>query len=501
MEHFDVIIVGAGLSGIGAGYHLQSRCPNHSYVILEGRATIGGTWDIFQYPGIRCDSDMYTLGFSFRPWTNPKAISDGPSILEYTKDAAREYGIDKRIRCQHKVVGASWSTKEARWTVEVACGENKEIRHFTCNFLSANAGFYNHESGYKPEFAGSEHFKGPIVHPQDWTPDIDYAGKRVVIIGSGATAVTMIPSMTDTAEHVTMLQRSPGFIISMPAEDKLANLMRKILPSRVAYSITRWKNVLKATLIYGVSLRYPNKIRAMLLNKMKEGLGPDADMEKDYNPQYQPWDQRLCLSPDGDFFDVIREKKASVVTDEIERFTEKGILLKSGRELEADLIVTATGLILTVAGSIPLTVDGETIDIAKTMNYKGFLLSDVPNFSMSVGYTANSWTLKTDLIAEYISRVLRHMEKHGKKIVVAPRTKDPSIEEQRLNVLTSGYVERGVHLLPKQGSKSPWKLYQNYFQDIYTIRFKRIDDGVLQFSNPPEPVALPAKKAKLAAVS
>lgn len=482
-EHFDVLIVGAGLSGIGAAHHLQKNCPDRSFAILEGRGAIGGTWDLFRYPGIRSDSDMYTLGYSFRPWEQPKAIADGPSILKYVQDTAKDGGIERHIRFGHQVKEASWSTAEAQWRVEcersTADGSAERVS-ITCSFLFMCSGYYSYESGYMPEFAGRDRFGGRIVHPQKWSDDITYAGKRVVVIGSGATAVTLVPEMAKTAAHVTMLQRSPTYVVARPSEDALANRMRRWLPSMLAYNLTRWKRVLLGMYIFRMSRRDPGKLKRLLLGGVRMALGPDYDVAKHFTPRYNPWDQRLCLVPDGDFFESIKSGRSSVVTDEIETFTEKGIKLKSGAELEADLIVTATGLNLQVLGGLKLTVDGAPIDLAKTMNYKGLMYSGVPNLASSFGYTNASWTLKCDLTCEYVCRLLNHMKKTGMR-QCTPRNSDLSLTEQPWVEFTSGYLQRSMHLFPKQGSRPPWKLYQNYPKDIMLLRFGTVDDGVMVF--------------------
>src|SRR5437764_6517962 len=462
-EHFDVLIVGAGLSGIGAGFHLQRKCPGKSFAILEGRDCIGGTWDLFRYPGIRSDSDMFTLGYSFKPWTEPKAIADGPRILNYVRETATENGIDTKIRFRHRVKRASWSTPDARWTVEAerATGEGvAQIVRFTCSFLFMCSGYYNYENGYSPEFQGADDFAGRIVHPQKWTDDIDYDGKRVVVIGSGATAVTLVPELAKKAAHVTMLQRSPTYIIALPAEDRIASWLRRHLPGRVAYGITRWKNVLLALWFYRFCRRHPQRARALIAKWLRNELGPGYDVGTHFNPRYNPWEQRLCLVPDGDLFQTMRHGRASVVTDRIEAFTEKGLKLRSGAELEADLIVTATGLNLLLLGGLEASVDGVRVDFAKTFNYKGMMFSDVPNLALAVGYTNASWTLKAELICRYVCRLLKHMEKTGTR-QCPPRLRDPSIVPAPFLDLTSGYVQRGLHMFPKQGSKIPWKLHQN----------------------------------------
>ncbi len=480
-EHFDVLIVGAGISGVGAGYHLKARCPTRSYAILEGRERVGGTWDLFRYPGIRSDSDMYTLGYSFRPWTNAKAIADGSAILAYLHDTARDYGIDRKIRFRHVVSRASWSSETARWTVDVERGEAREPARFTCSFLFMCSGYYDYERGHTPEFPGAEGFAGRIAHPQLWTDAIDYAGKRVVVIGSGSTAVTLVPTLAETAAHVTMLQRSPTYIVSMPDEDRVANGLRRFLPTKLAYALTRWKNVLFGTLLYQFCQRAPQRAKRMILRGVRRALGPDFDVECHFSPSYNPWDQRLCLVPNGDLFAAIRERRVSVVTDHIERFTETGIRLKSGAELPADLIVTATGLQMKFLGGLEVWVDGARVDLPRTLTYKGMMLEGVPNLAMSVGYTNASWTLKCDLTCEYVCRLLNHMEKHG-HLQCRPERNDPELVEEPLIGLSSGYVERARHLFPKQGSKTPWRLYQNYLLDRLALGHGRVDDGVMKFS-------------------
>jgi monooxygenase len=483
-EHFDVLIVGAGLSGIGAGYHLQQKCPGKSYVILEGRDTIGGTWDLFRYPGIRSDSDMFTLGYSFKPWVEAKAIADGPRILNYVRETAADNGIDKKIRFGHRVKRASWSSRDARWTVEAErrTGEaTTEIVRFSCNFLFMCSGYYKYEEGYAPEFSGSADFAGRIVHPQKWTDDIDYAGKRVVVIGSGATAVTLVPEMAKTAAHVTMLQRSPTYVVARPAEDPLANKLRARFSPGIAYHLIRWRNVLFGMYFFQLSRRKPERVKQLILGGVKMALGPDYDIGTHFTPRYNPWDQRLCLVPDGDLFKAIREKRASVVTQQIDSFTRNGIRLKDGSELEADIIVTATGLNLQVLGGMEVSVDGRTIDFARTLNYKGMMYSDVPNMASSFGYTNASWTLKCDLTCEYVCRLINYMDRRGYRQCVAHNV-DPSVTELPSLDFSSGYVQRSIAKMPKQGSKRPWRLYQNYALDIVTLRYGKIDDGVMRYS-------------------
>ena len=482
MEHFDVVVVGAGLSGIGAGYHLQKNCPKRSYVILEGRERIGGTWDLFRYPGVRSDSDMYTLGYSFKPWTSPKAIADGPSILSYVVETARENGIDEKIRFNHKVKRASWSTQDARWTVEVE--HEDQVVNFTCNFLFLCGGYYNYDAGYTPDFPGIDEFAGRVVHPQKWTEDIEYAGQRVVVIGSGATAVTLVPAMAETAAHVTMLQRSPTYVVSMSGNDSLAELMQRHLPEKLAYGISRWMRVIMGMLFFTLSRRRPERVKKLILSGVRKELGPSYDIDTHFTPSYNPWDQRMCLVPDGDLFEAIRSGRASVVTDHIEKITEKGILLKSGEELPADVIVTATGLDLLVWNGLEIRVDDQVIDPAGTIAYKGMMYSDVPNLATAFGYTNASWTLKCDLTCEYVCRLLNHMER-GDYAQCTPAHDDPSVERVPWLDFSSGYVQRSLSKFPSQGSKKPWKLYQNYALDIATLGYGQLEDGTMRFTRKP----------------
>jgi cation diffusion facilitator CzcD-associated flavoprotein CzcO len=478
-EHLDVLIVGAGLSGIGAAWHLQKNCPGKSYAILEGRAASGGTWDLFRYPGVRSDSDMYTLGYRFRPWKDAKAIADGPSILSYIREVASDHGIDRRIRYGHRVVGASWSTPDARWTVEIERGGERAF--ISCGFLWMCSGYYRYEAGYLPAFPGIDGFKGRVVHPQHWPQDLDYAGKKVVVIGSGATAVTVVPSMAETASHVTMLQRSPTYVVARPAEDALANKLRRRLPLKLAYMLTRWKNVLLGMYFYQLCKRKPEKVKSLILGGVRQMLGPDYDVATHFTPKYNPWDQRLCLVPDADLFRAIRKKKASVVTDQIETFTEKGIKLKSGAELEADVVVTATGLVVQSLGGAKLVVDGKPVKPSDTMIYKGMMYSDVPNLASIFGYTNASWTLKADLVCEYVCRLLNHMDRKGFTKAM-PHNSDPTLTEEPWVNFSSGYIQRALPHQPKQGSKRPWKLYQNYVLDLLTLRHGSLRDKAMVFS-------------------
>jgi cation diffusion facilitator CzcD-associated flavoprotein CzcO len=477
--HFDVLIVGAGLSGIGAAYHLQTRCPGRSFVIFEARDRLGGTWDLFRYPGIRSDSDMYTLGYSFRPWTSPQAIADGPAILTYLQETAEEYGIDQKIRFNHRIVRASWSSDARRWSVE-AVGPGGEIVRVTCGFLFCCAGYYDYDEGYTPEFPGRERFRGRIVHPQHWTSDVDYEGKRVVVIGSGATAVTLVPAMAKKAAHVTMLQRSPTYVVARPGRDPIADWMRDRIPVESAYSITRWKNVLLGMAFYAYCRKRPEQAKELLVGQVKRYMRGQVDVDQHFTPSYKPWDQRICLVPDGDLFRVLRKGKASVVTDHIETFEENGIRLRSGKMLEADLIVTATGLKLRFLGGVDVDVDGRKIEPSKTMAYKGMMFSDVPNAAVCIGYTNASWTLKCDLTSEFVCRLLNYMQQHSHTIC-CPRRNDPAVKEEPMLTFTSGYIQRSIDLFPRQGSFAPWRLYQNYALDRVMLRYGRVDDRAMEF--------------------
>jgi monooxygenase len=483
-EHVDVVVVGAGLSGIGAGYHLQTMSPDRSYVILEGRESLGGTWDLFKYPGVRSDSDMHTLGFSFKPWTEAKSIADGPSILKYLKQTVSQFGIDKHIRYGQLVTKAQWSTDDAQWTVTSTDKATGTTNTYTCSFLFMCSGYYSYKKGHTPEFTGRERFKGTIVHPQEWPTDLDYAGKRVVVIGSGATAVTIVPSMADKAAHVTMLQRSPTYMVSRPDHDVLANRMRKVLPPKMAYNLTRFKNTWRQQLVYNKTRTDPNKVKQLLLGGIQLELGAEYDIAKHFTPNYNPWDQRLCLVPNGDFFKSMREGKASVVTDHIASFTETGIQLASGEHLDADIIVTATGLELVTLGEMDFFVDGNQVDFAKTWTYKGFAYSDIPNMASTFGYINASWTLRSDLTAEYVCRLLNHMRKKG-VVQCTPRLReqDHNMKERPwIDGFSSGYMQRMMHRMPRQGDHEPWINPQNYRRDKKMFKHSPIDDGVMQFS-------------------
>jgi monooxygenase len=479
-EHVDVLIVGAGLSGIGAACHLERDAPEKTYAVLEARGAIGGTWDLFRYPGVRSDSDMFTLGYAFRPWTEARAIADGPAIRDYIRDTAREFGVERKIRFHSQVVAAEWSSDDARWTVTVQRTDTGETEQLTCSWLSVCSGYYRYDEGHEPRFEGSELFAGRIVHPQHWPEDLDYAGKRVVVIGSGATAVTLVPSMAAQAAHVTMLQRTPSYVLSLPGTDPLAAALRKRLPGRLAYPIVRWKNVLVSTASYQFSRRRPEAMKALVRKGMLKALPHDFDVDTHFTPPYDPWDQRMCLVPDGDLFRALAGGTASVVTGRIDRFTERGILLESGAELEADVIVTATGLALRAIGGMTLTVDGRPVDLADTVSYKGMMVSGVPNFSMVIGYTNNSWTLKADLVSGYVVRLLKHLDARGYASATPVGPSGAPATEPFLD-LTSGYVQRGLSMLPKQGARAPWRLYQNYLRDVVLMRHGRLEDEGMTF--------------------
>ncbi len=495
-EYFDVVIVGAGLSGIGSARHLQDKCPGKSYVILEGRDAMGGTWDLFRFPGIRSDSDMFTLGYNFKPWREGKSIADGRSILNYIKETAAEGDVDRHIRYGHQVKKLSWSSDDACWTVEAerkVTGQTVTIRG---RFILMCAGYYSYEQGYTPDFEGRERFRGRIVHPQDWPEDLDYRDKQVVCIGSGATAVTLIPEMARDAAHVVMLQRSPTYMVSRPDTDIVANILRRLLPEKMAYAITRWKNIRFQQVVYRKTRTHPEKVKKKLLDMLRKELPPDYDIETHFTPRYNPWDQRLCLVPNSDFFEAIRAGKSSVVTDQIDTFTETGIRLTSGRQLEADIIVTATGLNLVVLGGAELSVDDAPVRLSDTFSYLGMMYSGVPNLVTTFGYINASWTLRADLTAEYACRILNHMDDTGTR-QCTPRLRREDQKMPARNWITdfsSGYVQRVMHRFPKQGDRPPWINTQNYQDDRKLLRLRDVDDGVLRFDNPAIQIARTAEQ-------
>ncbi len=480
-EHLDVLIVGGGLSGIGAGCHLQRRCPDRSYAILEARERIGGTWDLFRYPGIRSDSDMHTLGYSFAPWSQAKAIADGPSILSYVRDTAEQHGVSDRVRYRHRVVRAQWSSLQQCWLVTAQRTDSGEAVQLSASFLLICSGYYSYEQGYTPELAGRERFPGPVVHPQHWPEQLDYADKRVVVIGSGATAVTIVPAMARSAALVTLLQRSPSYVVSLPGEDGIANALRRLLPEMAAYKAVRWKNVALMTLSYQLCRRRPRLAKAAIRRGVLRQLPDGFDVDPHFTPSYNPWDQRLCVCPDGDLFRALGSGRARIVTDQVQTLTETGIRLRSGAELEADVIVTATGLNLLALGGIEISVDDRPLNLPDSLVYKGMMLSGVPNLAMAIGYTNASWTLKCDLTCEYVCRVLNHMGEHDYGQAVAVPGEEPVVPEPLID-LASGYVLRSVDKFPRQGSKPPWRLRQNYLRDLIALRLGRLEDGVLRFS-------------------
>jgi monooxygenase len=477
-EHVDVLIVGAGISGVDAAYRLQTRCRGKSSLILEAREAIGGTWDLFRYPGIRSDSDMYTLGFPFRPWRGEKAIVDGPAIRDYVEDTAREFGIDRRIRFRHKATRASWSSADSLWSVEAETEAG--ARRFTCAFLFLCSGYYDYDRGHRPAWPGEQGFSGRIVHPQFWPEDLDVAGKRVVVIGSGATAVTLVPALAGQAAHVTMLQRSPSYIVSRPSRDSIAHWLQRRLPPRIADRAIRWKNVLLGIFFFSRARSRPEKVRELILKSVSDSLPPGYDVGRHFSPSYNVWDQRLCLVPDGDLFAAMNEGKVSIATDRIERFTERGLRLASGEELEADLVVTATGLVVKLLGGIDLAVDGERVNVADRFSYKGMMLSGVPNLALVFGYTNASWTLKCDLTARTVCRLINHMDRKGYRVCV-PRSPELPVERRPMLEFSSGYVRRAEGSLPWQGPKPPWRVHQNYIRDLALLSFRSVADGAMEF--------------------
>ena len=479
-EYFDLVIVGAGLSGIGMACHLAQECPGKSCLILEGRDTLGGTWDLFRYPGIRSDSDMFTFGYTFKPWISSQNLADGASILNYIREAAQEHRIEEKIRYHANVDSIAWDSATATWTVAYTDKTTGEARQLTCSFINGCTGYYNYEHGYEPDFPGRDTFPGTVIHPQKWPENLDYTGKRIVVIGSGATAVTIVPEMARTAEHVTMLQRSPSYMGAIPDEDRITTVLRKYLPEMWVYRIARTMRVSLMALFFNLSRRYPDAIRNFVLKGVRREVGPDVDM-KHFTPSYNPWDERFCAVKGGDLFRAVKEGRASIVTDHIDCFTPSGVKLKSGEELPADIIVTATGLELQFFGGIEIIVDGKTFDVTQSMCYKGVMLEDLPNLAFTFGYTNASWTLKADITSEWICRVLKHMDQSGKKCAV-PVNKDSAIQHDEFLDFQSGYIKRGLHRFPKIGNKAPWRLKQLYPYDMMMLRFSKLEDGVLKFS-------------------
>lgn len=478
MEYFDVLIIGAGLSGIGAGAHLRELCHDKTFAILEGRERSGGTWDLFRYPGIRSDSDMFTLGYSFRPWKDQKAIADGPAILNYIRETARDYDLEKEIRYGHRVTRAEWSSRDSNWIVQAETRPVGSVT-FTCKFLYLCTGYYEYESGFTPEWPSLENFKGTVVHPQFWPEDLDYSDKNVLVVGSGATAVTLVPAMAAKAKHVTMLQRSPTYIVSQASQDKIANFFRKVLPAKAAYAVARWKNIIRQALFYEGSKKYPDFMRRLIAKGVRKELG-DESLEYHFEPRYKPWDQRVCVVPDADLFEAMKAGKATVVTDTIREFTETGVRLASGETIDADIVVTATGLKLKIMSGLDLVVDGEVVDLSTKMAYKGMMYNDVPNLAQAFGYTNASWTLKCDLTSKYVCRLITHMDKNGFAYCVA-RDNDPTVERTPVLDFNSTYIVKVLDQLPSQGSRHPWKLHQNYFKDLSMLKYAKLDDGVMEF--------------------
>jgi monooxygenase len=478
-EHLDVIVIGAGLSGVGAAWHLKHLRPQSTFAVLEARQQMGGTWDLFRYPGVRSDSDMFTLGYRFEPWRAPQAIADGASIREYIRATADRHGITPHVRFGHRVTKAEWSSTTSRWLLHVEHG-NASSMQMTCNFLFTCTGYYDYAAGYTPHFEGVAEFRGRIVHPQQWPEDLDFAGKRIVVIGSGATAVTLVPAMAQDAAHVTMLQRSPTYMLNRSSRDPVADTLRRFLPERAVYAITRWKNVLLGMGFFTLSRRLPEFTKRLLTKGVQRAVTQDVDVATHFSPRYNPWDQRLCLVPDSDLFQAINRRRASIVTEEIDHFTPNGVRLRSGVLLEADIIVTATGLTVQLLGGIPVVVDGRRVNWSETLMYKGMMYSDVPNLASAFGYTNASWTLKCDLTSQYVCRLLDYMQQHG-FTQCTPRRNDPSMAVEPVLDFTSGYVQRAMHTLPKQGSQAPWRVHQNYISDLRTIRKGRIDDGTMEF--------------------
>ncbi|MEE2904339.1 MAG: NAD(P)/FAD-dependent oxidoreductase [Myxococcota bacterium] len=480
-ESYDVIIVGAGISGIAAAYHIKRKCPNRRIRIIEARDTIGGTWDLFRYPGIRSDSDMYTFGFAFRPWTDGKVFADGPSIRKYVNETAQESEIEKDIQFGYRVTAAEWSSTEAKWSLRAQSSHSEEVIQYTCQFVVMCSGYYRYDKGHLPAFPGMENFTGDIIHPQFWKEGTDYKNKKVIVIGSGATAITLVPAMVEDAAKITMLQRSPSYIAARPSRDAMVDFLSPFLPPKLTHALARTKNVLLAIYFYQVAQKFPELVRREVKRRIKDELGDDFDVEKHFNPRYAPWDQRFCLAPDGDFFAALKSEKAEIVTDTIESFVEEGIRLSSGEVLEADLIIPATGLELQLFGGCELSIDGAPFVTSDSFTYRGMMLSGLPNLAIALGYTNSSWTLKVDLTCERVCRVLNHLEKTGSDYCVAePQS---TVNERPLLDLSSGYVSRAKEMLPKQSDESPWRTYQNYIQDMLSIRFSPIDDGTLIFRN------------------
>ncbi|HSW14483.1 MAG TPA: NAD(P)/FAD-dependent oxidoreductase [Solimonas sp.] len=477
---FDVLIIGAGLSGIGTACQIQKEFPNKRLAILERRQNLGGTWDLFRYPGIRSDSDMFSFGYKFRPWSSTKVLADGPAIRQYIGDTAAEYGIDKKIHYGLKILRADWSSAQQHWTLSALDEASGEMRSYTCNYLVSCTGYYNHDAGFLPKFPGVEQFKGQCIHPQHWPENLDYSGKKVVVIGSGATAVTLVPAMAGKAAQVTMLQRSPSYIFSIPDFDKISAVLSRFMPDSWVYKLARERNILIQRWLYLACRRFPKLMRRVLLAQTRKHLGPDFDMSH-FTPKYMPWDERLCAVPDANLFETLKSGQASIVTDQIERFTENGILLKSGKTLEADIIITATGLNLQMLGGVELRIDGQVKSFNQQMTYKALLVQDVPNYAWMFGYTNAPWTLKSDMAGQYLCRLFRHMDARGLKVVTPRDVEGCSTGESILDSLQSGYVQRAKEVMPRQGHKLPWKVLMHFGRDKELLLRNPVADGVLQF--------------------
>ena len=479
--HKDIIVVGAGISGIAAGYNLQKSCPEKTFAILEGRESLGGTWDLFKYPGVRSDSDMHTLGFRFKPWIHKKSIADGPSILKYLNETVDDYNLRDKITYNQKVIASNWVSDTSTW--ELTVDDNGQEISMSCNFLFLCGGYYSYDKPFMPDFPGMDEFNGRVIHPQFWDESLDYSNKKVVVIGSGATAVTLVPAIAESAKLTTMLQRSPSYVISAPAEDSWNNALNKVFPVKFTYFLIRWKNILRTILGFYLSRKYPQRIKDRLINLVREELGQDFDVEKHFTPSYKPWDQRMCLVPDGDLFAAIKDNRANVVTDTINTFTPSGILLNSGNEIEADIVISATGIELNALNDINVSVDGVKVEANNKLSYKGMMLSGVPNLAITFGYVNSSWTLRADLTCEYVCRLINTMDKEGCTACVPQEDINALVEDDYID-FTSGYVQRALDRLPKQGKKSPWRNYQNYLLDIFYVRFFAIKDSTLRFYNP-----------------
>ncbi|SDY77796.1 flavin-containing monooxygenase [Acinetobacter kyonggiensis] len=479
-KHIDILIVGAGISGIGLAVHLSKHCPQRQFDIIERRESFGGTWDFFKYPGIRSDSDMSTFGFNFKPWQKANVLADGASIKGYLSEVLDEYKLKEKIHFQHRVLAANYDSTQKKWRVEIE-DSNQKKHTWIANFVLGCTGYYNYDQGFQPNFPNQQAFKGQLIHPQFWPDHLEYAGKKVVIIGSGATAITLVPALAKGgAEHVTMLQRSPTYIASVPSIDFIYDKMRKVLPEDLAYKLTRARNIGMQRGIYALAQKQPKLLRKLLLKSIEMQLKGKVDM-KHFTPAYNPWDQRLCVVPDGDLFKILRSGKASIETDQIEQFTAKGIQLKSGQHLDADIIVSATGLEIQILGGIKATIDGKPMDTSKHMLYQGIMVSDVPNMAMIIGYINASWTLKVDIAAEYICRMINYMDKNGYDEVIAQGDQTELMEDTVMGSLSSGYIARAVDVMPKQGKHAPWNVTNNYLADRKVLKNARFDDGVLKF--------------------